>query len=87
MDFGFESGCPGLENSGFCKGAKIHFRRSWNSHDSIVHFCMILDGLGIHFHVDLGVFGIQTCRLACLVASLRRRGAILEHWGAQERTL
>ena len=35
---------------------------------------MILGGLGINFHVDLDIFGTQTCSLACLVASLWRPG-------------
>ena len=38
---------------------------------------MILGGIGINFHVDLGIFGIQTCYLACLVASARRPGGPL----------
>ena len=33
-------------------------------------FFMILGGLGTDFHVDLDIFGTQTCSLACLVASL-----------------
>ena len=40
MIFGSESGCLGLENQAFgmrCV-AKIHFRRSWMSHDSRVYF-------------------------------------------------
>ena len=39
---------------------------------------MILGGLGHNFHVDLGVFGTQTCSLACLVAALWRPGG---PWG------
>ena len=48
---------------------------------------MISDRLGTNFHMDLGIFGTQTCRSACLVTSLWRPGAILGCWGAQEMTL
>ena len=51
MIFGSESGCLGLENqvSGTGGIAKINFCRNWISHDSSVHFFMILDGLGTNF--------------------------------------
>ena len=35
---------------------------------------MLLGSLGTNFHVDLGIFCIQTCYSACLVASLWRPG-------------
>ena len=75
MVFGCESACSGLEKFGFCNGgiAKVNFRRSWNSHDSMIHFHN-LGGLLTSFHLDLGAFGVQTCYFACLLASLWRLG-------------
>ena len=54
MILGFQFGSLGLENQGFGFGgiAKIIFRRSWISHDSRVHFFMILNGFGINFQND-----------------------------------
>ena len=34
-------------------------------------------GLETNFHVDLGIFGTQTCSLACLAVALWRPGGAL----------
>ena len=51
---------------------------------------MILGGLGTNLHADLGIPGTSIFELACLVASLRRRGgpwAILGHWGSTRKDI
>ena len=55
MIFRCESGCLEMENQAFGKRgiAKINFRRSWISHDDMVHFFMLLGGLTTNFMIFL----------------------------------